>query len=97
MVKIVLPQSLIDVNEVATLLMDIPKPALIEIDNPVLTRKIGYYMRPLTVEGLIRIMPGENDRKGSIVICKSRTVVKKVQGPNNKYIFSNEKIKIPRL
>lgn len=95
MVEIKIPHNLVDINKVAEILLD--SPLYVEINNPVLLRKIGFYMKPLTNQGLLRILPGRNDTLGSALICKSRTVTKITNGHLNRYIFSNEKIRIPQL
>lgn len=77
------------------ILMEVP---YIEISDVFLARQLGYYLKPLTKTGLIRFLPGTYDGKGSVVIRKSRSVTKKHgKGKSIKYVFSNERMKIPRF
>ena len=95
MVKLILPHNLPDVEMVFDSLI---KNKYIEISNPVLTRKVGYYIKPITDVKLVRIFQGRSDGCGSLIMCKSRLITKKVgKGGSLEYMFSNERIKVPRF
>jgi len=95
MTVLTLPKKIPKIEKIMDTIMEVP---YVEISDGVLARRLGYYIKPLTEQGLMRFLPDKYDDRGSVVLRKSRSVSKKVgRGHSIVYVFSNEKIKIPKF